>query len=226
MKLSFFSGNLAIIYDYIIIRDILFNDPYSIVFSLDEDNEHPELDPERNPTRIAMGTMLLPPVEAMWSLTSGEWDKFQMEYYTHLMSPEVTEFIFMIIGLMYKGRKIILYYPDDSSEVINYLVQFFMSNLGIHIFEPIKQNDLFGYDENKIPIYLCGIYYSGMISPEEFLLKYPPNAPIPNDIYPKLVFDMRLVGDNLADKVKLIDEIRKKSQEGRGYIQSPFINLD
>lgn len=224
--MGFFKGNLALIYNPMVVQDILMSDPYVVVFSLDEDNDKPMLDPDRN-QKVVMGTMLLPPIDAMWSLTGGEWDKFQMEYYTHLISPEVTEFIFMMIGMMYKGYKLVLYYPDDSSDVIKYLLQFFLNNFGIHICEPSKQYDLFSYDENRVPMYLCGIYYSGIIAPNEFLSLYPMSTAIPNDIYPKLVYDMKLVGNDLSEKIKLVDEIRKKMHEGNGrMVESPFINLE
>lgn len=224
--MSFFSGNMALIYNPTVVQDIMISDPAVIVFSLDEDNDKPNLDPDRN-QRVVMGTLLLPPIDAMWSLTSGEWDKFQMEYYTHLISPEVSEYIFMIIGMMYRGYKIILYYPDDSSDAIKYLLQFFLNNYGIHICEPNKQYDLFSYDENKVPMYLCGIYYSGFIAPNEFLYKYPINTQIPNDIYPKLIYDMKPIGNDITEKIKLIDDIRAKMHEGNGrMVESPFINLE
>lgn len=224
--MSFFKGNMALIYNPNIVYDVLVSDQAVFVFSLDEDNDNPKLDPEKN-MRVVMGTMLLPPVDAMWSLTSGEWDKFQMEYYNHLISPEVTEFIFMLIGLIYRGYKLVFYYPDDSSEVIKYLMEFLLRNFGIHVFEPNKENDLFVYDELKVPMYLCGIYYAGMLSAHEFLYMYPIEINIPNDIYPKLIYDIKPIGNSLVEKIEYLDEIRKKMHEGNGRkVDSPFINLE
>ena len=224
--MSFFKGNMALIYNPNVIRDILITDPAVVIFSLDEDNDNPELDPERN-KRVVMGTMLLPPVDAMWSLTSGDWEKFQMEYYMHLTSPEVTEFIFMTIGMMFTGYKIIFYYPDDSSDVIKYLMQFLLRQFGIHICEPNNPNDQFTYDESKVPMYLCGVYYAGMISPHDFMHLYPINVNIPNDIYPKLIYDMKPLGNSLVEKIEYLDEIRKKMHEGNGRnVDSPFIDLE
>ena len=40
MKMSFFAGNLAMVYDHNIIRNILYTDPTVLVFSLDEDTIH------------------------------------------------------------------------------------------------------------------------------------------------------------------------------------------
>ena len=205
--MSFFLGNMALMYNPSIVIDMLTGDQAVIVFSLDEDNDNPYLDPEKN-NRVVMGTMLLPPVDAMWALAGGDFERFQLEYYQHLISPECTEFIFMTLGMIYKGYKIIFYYPDDSSEVIQYLHAFFLSNFGIHICEPNKQYDLFSYDQNKIPMYACGIYYSGMISPNEFLYLYPINMPIPNDIYPKLINDICPIGDNMAEQITIIDQLR------------------
>ena len=206
--MSFFLGNMALMYNPNIVIDMLNGDQYVVIFSLDEDNDNPMLDPERN-GRVVMGTMLLPPVDALWALSSAEMDRFQLEYYQHLISPECTEFIFMMLGMIYRGYKIILYYPDDSSEVIQYLHAFFLSNFGIHICEPSKQYDLFTYDQNKVPMYICGIYYSGMISPNEFLCLYPTNIAIPNDIYPKLIYDLHPIGEDLSEQIKMIDLLHR-----------------
>ena len=97
--MGFFLGNLAMIFNPDIAVDIMSSDNMVVIFSLDEDNQNPYLNPDNN-MRVVMGTMLLPPVEAMWSFTSGDFDKFQMEYYQHLISPESSEFIFMIIGII------------------------------------------------------------------------------------------------------------------------------
>lgn len=220
---SFFLGNMALIYNPNIVMDILAGDQAVVVFSFDEDNDNPQLDPERN-NRIVLGTMLLPPVDAMWSLASGDLEKFQQEYYQHLTSPEVSEFIFMIIGMVYKGYKIIFYYPDDSSEVIQYINAFFLNNLGIHICEPSKQYDLFSYDNGKIPMYACGIYYAGIISPNEFLMIYPIDIPIPNNIYPKLIYDLHPFGNDMPEQIKMIDSLHKSIYTKRNMsMEIPFI---
>ena len=97
--MSFFLGNMALMYNPSIVIDMLSGDQAVIVFSLDEDNDNPYLDPEKN-NRVVMGTMLLPPVDAMWALSGGDFERFQLEYYQHLTSPECTEFIFMILGMI------------------------------------------------------------------------------------------------------------------------------
>ena len=103
--MSFFAGNIAFVYNANIAIDILMSDPSVIIFSLDEDNEIPQLNPEL--PRITMGTMLLPPVESLW-VKDTDFDRFQQEYYLHLTNPECTEYIFMMLGLIYRGYKIVL----------------------------------------------------------------------------------------------------------------------
>ena len=222
--MSFFLGNMALMYNPNIVLDTLSGDVSVVVFSLDEDNDNPMLDPERN-KRVVMGTMLLPPVDALWALSGGDFDKFQLEYYQHLTSPEATEFIFMMLGMMHKGYKLIFYYPDDSSEVIQYLYAFFMNNFGIHICIPSKQFDLFSYDQTKVPMYACGIYYAGMINPNEFLYLYPIEVPIPNDIYPKLIYDLKPYGVDMAEKVHLIDMLHSSIHKKQNInVELPFVD--
>ena len=204
---SFFKGNIGLIYDPNIVCDILYNDPAVVVISLDEDNDKPMLNPDNNP-RVTMGTVLLPEVDAMWSLSSGDFNMFQMQYYEHLKSPEVAEFIFIMIGAAYVGRKIVLYYPDDSSEVIQYLYKFIEAEYGLHIVIPSRANDAFMFDPNRIPMYLGGIYYGSMITADEYLYKMPINAIIPNQIYDKLFFDMSIIADTIEQKKAVIDKLK------------------
>ena len=96
--MNFFAGNIALIYNPNIVTDILFNDPAVIVISLDEDNDKPALNPDNNP-RVNMGTILLPEVDALGALFSGDFEMFQIQYYMHLNEPEVAEFIFFLLGL-------------------------------------------------------------------------------------------------------------------------------
>lgn len=219
--MSFFAGNIAFVYNANIAIDILMSDPSVIIFSLDEDNEIPQLDPEL--PRVTMGTMLLPPIESLW-VRDTDFERFQQEYYMYLTNPERTEYIFMMLGLIYRGYKIVLYYPDETDETIQYLKAFWMSNYGIHICEPSKQYDLFGYDQNKVPMYACGMYYSGMLSPNEFLLIYPINLVIPNDIYIKLIQDIQPYGSNMIEKIKMIDSLHAGiSRSNNINLEIPFI---
>lgn len=217
--MDFFKGNIGLIYDPNIVTDILFNDPAVVVISLDEDNDKPQLHPENNP-RVSMGTILLPEVDTLWALSSGDFETFQMKYYMHLNDPEVAEFIFFLIGMAYKGFKVVFYYPDDTSEAIQYLYAFIEQNYGIHICIPSKQNDLFAYDINKIPMYLGGIYYQGIITPEEYLYMMPINAIIPDQIMNKLMLDMYSVGNTNEERISVI----QKLQQNKNKV-NPFISL-
>ena len=178
---QFFKGNLGLIFKADIAANLLFSDPYVVVVSLDEDNDLQQNYPEFS-NRINMGTILLPDVESLWSLSSNDFQMFQMQYYTYLKSPEVSEFIFTLIGLMYLGYKIIFYYPDETSEVIQYLYAFIEKEFGIHAVIPSRPNDGFFYDETRIPIYLSGIYYGGFINANEYLRQMPINATIPESL--------------------------------------------
>lgn len=215
--MNFFKGNIGLIYDPNIVTDILFNDPAVIVISLDEDNDKPQLNPDNNP-RVNMGTILLPEVDALGALFSGDFEMFQMQYYMHLNQPEVSEFIFFLIGLAYRGYKIILYYPDDSSEIIQYLHAFIEQNYGMHICIPSKANDLFAYDINKIPMYLSGIYYQGIISADEYLFKMPANIEIPENIFAKLMYDKESLSDDTTTRTNIIRKLHQNKNK-----VSPFV---
>lgn len=216
---SFFKGNIGLIYDPNIVTEILFNDPAVVVISLDEDNDKPALNPDNN-QRVSMGTILLPEVETLWALSSGDFETFQMRYYMHLNEPEVAEFIFFLIGMAYKGFKVIFYYPDDTSEVIQYLYAFIEQNYGIHICIPSRKDDLFGYDMNKIPMYLGGIFYQGIITPDEYLYMLPANVEIPAQIMDKLLVDMDAVASTPEEKKAVIDKLKQNKTK-----VNPFITL-
>jgi len=216
---SFFKGNIGLIYDPNIVTDILFNDPAVVVISLDEDNDKPALNPDNN-QRVSMGTILLPEVETLWALSSGDFETFQMRYYMHLNEPEVAEFIFFLIGMAYKGFKVVFYYPDDTSEVIQYLYAFIEQNYGIHICIPSRKDDLFGYDMNKIPMYLGGIFYQGIITPDEYLYMMPANVEIPAQIMDKLLVDMDAIGSTPEEKKAVINKLKQNKTK-----VNPFITL-
>ena len=216
---SFFKGNIGLIYDPNIVTEILFNDPAVVVISLDEDNDKPALNPDNN-QRVSMGTILLPEVETLWALSSGDFETFQMRYYMHLNEPEVAEFIFFLIGMAYKGFKVIFYYPDDTSEVIQYLYAFIEQNYGIHICIPSRKDDLFGYDMNKIPMYLGGIFYQGIITPDEYLYMMPANVDIPAQIMDKLLVDMDAIGSTPEEKKAVINRLKQNKTK-----INPFITL-
>lgn len=216
---SFFKGNIGLIYDPNIVTEILFNDPAVVVISLDEDNDKPALNPDNN-QRVSMGTILLPEVETLWALSSGDFETFQMRYYMHLNEPEVAEFIFFLIGMAYKGFKVVFYYPDDTSEVIQYLYAFIEQNYGIHICIPSRKDDLFGFDMNKIPMYLGGIFYQGIITPDEYLYMLPANIEIPAQIMDKLLVDMDTVASTPEEKKAVIDKLKQNKTK-----VNPFITL-
>ena len=216
---QFFKGNLGLIFKADIAANLLFNDPYVVVVSLDEDNDLQQTYPEFS-NRIHMGTILLPDVESLWSLSSNEFDMFQMQYYTYLKSPEASEYMFTLIGLMYLGYKVVFYYPDETSEVIQYLYAFIEKEVGIHAVIPSKPNDIFCYDINKIPMYLSGIYYGGFINANEYLKQMPVNAPIPEQIYQKLFIDLSVVAETPEQIRAICDKLKANKNKSNPFVKA------
>lgn len=206
--MSFFKGNIVYIYDANIVCNILNTNPMSRVLSLDEDNTIPMLDHERN-GHVLLASILLPSIETMWAIADNDNEKFQYEYNKQLQSQECVEFIYTIIASIYTGTNIILYYPDPNEDAIKYLYNYFLNIYGLHI--GYMNSDPFSYNINMIPLYLNIIYtLIGVMDPYSYLIQYPTNINIPDNLYDKLINELNIYGDNLYDKRILIDKLHNK----------------
>lgn len=187
------------------------NDPITKIISLDEDNTYMELNPANNPN-VIMGTVLLPPIEVQWAELDGDVQKFNELYFAHMASKPVEDFIFTLIGYVYMGGNIIIYCPDfdasglDNSMSIQFILNYIEGGYGMHL--GTGPQDTFRYDPSCIPMYYIGIFGLNIINVETFLMSYPLDAIIPENMYYKIILDTGIYGENLKDKIDYINQWR------------------
>lgn len=161
------------------------------------------------------GTCLLPPIEAKIAEVDGDEQKYDVLYADYLLQPYQQQFISAIIAFLYKGGNLILYLPDfDYTNTTKKFVQLMYQLYGIHpgIIEcegaPILANCY--YDEKCLPIWMNLIYTAGVITPEEYLIRYPLDAKLNNEqVICKLLYDLKPMGDTYVERVNTIERFRK-----------------
>ena len=206
--MSLLKGTIYITEDMNIINNIPYNGNTKIV-SLDEDGILPES------AHILVGTCLLPPIEAKIAEVDGNQGLYDTIYSNHLLSPFQQQFISALLSYLYKGGNLILFYPElgytNTKEMIIYEI---FKLYGVHIGligspDPKIANCYF--DETCVPIWLNSIYSVSAISPYEFLLAYPVDAALNNNmIIRKLVKEMNPYGENFNEQVAYIHRFHKK----------------
>ena len=216
-------GNILITTDKNIILETLRSRPDIKIISLDEENEL-RLDP-----RIVIpGTILLPPVEAKIAEVDGNEDLYNMIYSKYLVSEPVKEYMSSILAYLYMGGKILLYFPDnDYNNTIKKLLFFILVSYGIHIGiigDKNPENTMCYFDAQLEPTQLLYIYfYTNVMSWQEFLYYYPDNFMIPDYVMNVLFNQIKPYGDNLQQKLEVINRLRvgiKKNQRLINPIQS------
>jgi hypothetical protein len=180
------------------------------IISLDEDDEVMELNPINN-RNVVKGTILLPPIEAGWKEIDGDEYGYFETYTSYLSSPNVSEFITVLLATIYTGTNIIIYCPefdnyvDDSALYVRVLYRFLENVYGIHI--GTNDMDLFNLNPIIIPSHIIDIYGMGIIDPYTFLLEFGNNV-IPDTVYLKLFNDINPFGNSYQEKKEYIDLIR------------------
>lgn len=186
--------------------------PNTKIISLDEDNTYPEIDPKIN-NGVIHGTILLPAPEVLWAEIDGDEYKFNSLYFEQLMSINISEFIYTLIGYLYRGGNIIIY-TENISTSIRYLIDFFQNAYGIHM--ATSESNPFTFDLTCVPMWAIGIYSLGIITPFEFLKEFPIDAEISKDIYTKLIVDINPYSElnNYYEKIDYINLLRKNKANG------------
>ena len=208
-----FEGSIIISSDPKFCFDLSMNGNNKII-SLDEDDEYIELSPLNN-KNVVKGTILLPPIEAGWKEIDGDEFGYMEIYTNYLASPQVAEFITVLLATIYSGTNIIIYCPefdrcvDNSSLYIKVLYRYLENLYGIHI--GTNDMDPFMLNSLMIPVYLIDIYGLGVIDPYTFLIQFDVNnnLGIPDNVYLKLINDINPYGNSYEEKKEYIDTIRK-----------------
>ncbi len=192
-------------------EDIVYSIPYNSntkIVSLDEDGVLAEA------PNILVGTCLLPPIEAKIAEVDGNKGLYDTIYSNHLLQPFQQQFIAALLSYLYKGGNLILFLPELGYNNTKEMLIYEMFKLyGIHIGLIGDQNPQVAncyYDESCIPIWLNSIYSVSAISPIEFLIMYPTDAMLNNNvIIQKLVKELNPFGQNYNDQVAYIHRYHK-----------------
>ena len=201
-------GNILLTTDKNIIMETLHMRPDIKLISLDEDNEL-----GLDPSVVIPGTILLPPPGAIVAEVDGDEQKYNMIYSAHLLSEPVKEYMSSILAFLYKGGKLLLYYPDsDYNNTVKSMLFFILINYGIHvgiIGDPNPDNASCHFDANLENIQLDLIYYyTNIMDWREYLYNYPPTFPLSDQILNILLVQIKPYGKTLKEKLEVINRLR------------------
>jgi hypothetical protein len=201
-------GNILITSDKNIIFQTINTMPDVKIISLTEDN-----DLNMNPGYFISGTVLLPPIDAVIAEIDGDEQKYDMIYYNHLSSPIVQEYMSTIIAFLYKGGKLLLYFPNEEyNNTMIKLLNFIMAIYGIHIgiLGDLNYDNASCYFDANLEWYQLDLiyYYTGIIDWREYLYYYPIDVPINNQMVNLLMNQIKPYGDTYEQKLNVIKRLR------------------
>lgn len=144
------------------------------------------------PQDVNKGTILLPPPGAIFLQIDGDQEGFLTEYYAHLQSQDVIDFIATVIFMTYAGINTLIYIPsyNEDSVWLNVLLQFFESEFGIHI--GTGPTDYFRYDGMHDAYLINLMYLNRCIDVITYMREIPPVYDAhPNYLAARIVNDLR-----------------------------------
>lgn len=139
-------------------------------------------------TGAVVGSVLLPPYQAMMARMDNDMQSFCNIYNDHLFKKESVNFLTVIFRALYNGTNILLYSTQDEySLYFQDLYNHVLNNYGVLIGTPT--NPFQEYTEFSWKI--CSLMYMyEVFSIEEFFTNYPQGIDIPDDLIMKLVYEM------------------------------------
>ena len=188
------------------INQVLTRMPDTKIISMSEERDI-------DPRYVLSGTILLPPIEAIIAEVDGDEQKYDMIYGRYLFSSNVKEYMASILAYLYKGGKLLLYFPvKEYNNSINKLLGALLTMYGIHvgiIGDPNRDNATYYYDSNLEAFQLDLIYfYTGIIDWREYLYYYPINVPISDQMMNILFNNIRPYGDTFNERLEVINRLR------------------
>lgn len=218
-------GNILITSDKNIIYETIQMRPDIKIISLDESNEL-----GIDPSMYISGTILLPPVDALIAEVDGNEEKYNLCYTVYLSSPPVKEYMASILAFLYKGGKLLLYFPNQEyNNTMKMMLYFILKIYGIHIGilnDPNIDNATCYYDANFEPYQLDLIYfYTGIIDWREYLFNYPLNIPISDQIFNILMNQIKPYGKTIEERVEVINRLRSGIKKNP-YLINPIQSME
>ena len=163
-----FLGHPDITDDLNLVNSILLQDPSTKIINLDSDTQFD------NPN-VINGAQLLPPPDAMIAMVDQDEERFNMIYYNYFNSPEIQQYVTIIIAYLYKKGNLLFYTPYLRDQTDNVVIVRFLNmmydiyGIGIGV---INQNPC-NFNIAMIPIWNNLLYSAMIISATEFLFNHP-----------------------------------------------------
>lgn len=201
-------GDISITDNINLVRDLIFsNAPNVKIITLEEEGILP-----LNHPNVIKGTCLLPPMEALIAEADGDERLFDTIYSDYFNTPFMFEFMSALMASLYNGNNIVLYYYElNGNNIIPKLRQHVFQRYGIYI-GVLGTQDICRYDLKCLPIWLSHMFLINGLSARDFLINYPPNLNIPQNIMDKIIMEIKPYG-NLTEKEKYIYTLVIKLKE-------------
>lgn len=190
--------------------NIALNSPIQTkILDMDEENRLP-LAPH-----VIKATCLLPPLQAKMAEIDGDEVQYNHLYSYHLIDDYQCKFITAVIAFLYSGGNLLVYLPEDGYDnTLNKFCELMFREYGIHIgiigSLDQRMSQCF-YDFKYIPSWLNLLYKDSLISPIEYLVKYPIDAMLNDvEVMRKLVGELRPYGESLQEQINMIYTYRNR----------------
>lgn len=206
-------------------KDIIFqalqsNDPGLKIISIDEDKT---LGFEND--RIIPGTILLPPIDAKIAELDGDEQKYDIIYSIHLQTDPVKQYMAGILAFLFNGGRLLIYYPDQEYNNTKIkLLAFIFIIYGVHIGilgDNNPDNATCFYDANLEHFQLDLIFqFTRIIDWRTYLILYPLEFPIPDQILDILFMELHPYGLTLKERLDEIDRLRARLKENPNVVRA------
>lgn len=162
-------------------------------------------------------SILLPPCEATMLQLDGYLREFEVNYTQYLNSPELREYISILLAGMMEGVRFIIYIGKDELELpfFGILLNFFASYYGIVIGDTISIP--FSHNYNN-PNAINTLMEFNRISPDIYLMFYPLGIPIPEYLAYRLAIAYRMISNTpsiVYSYSNYFTEMRNKFEYGK-----------
>ena len=203
---SILIGRIEITDNFGFVMEVLSNpDPNTLLINLDEYNN------QISGEYVIQGMELLPPPEAIIAEQESDMQAYDYIYDAWYNQPELKLFVAGIIASLYKGKNILLYYPDlnpAESITVPKLMGIFWNKFGIGIGTLGANNCT--YRLNCTPLWLSMMYQSNIIGYTEFLIVFPDDAHIQTPEMMRLLYEIRPIGKDLQDCCNQIIRLQRR----------------
>ena len=173
-------GSINVTSDIKLVEDVLYSGGVKVVI-VDEEN------PFQGANNIVvMGSVLLPPYEALAAMIDGETRIFAQIYHEYLCRREPESFIVLLITCLYRGMNILLFIPDQEADFLQPLLYQF-ALFGIIVG---SVSNVFMINPQQEPQRVILMYLYDYITADEYLKMLPINVPIDERVLPLLIRDI------------------------------------